>query len=247
MGAELTDGAVACAEHGVETRLTCVQCRSPICPQCFVRTPVGLKCLGCGSKPGVPAPSSPPRRRGVVAVPVVVLIALASVLVLPRVMSSDAPTTSDADAVGFVADPSGPARRALLGEEALDGDFGFVVSALECGAPEVPVDTGGARAAQGQYCLMAIDVRNVGRSPATFLARSQLLVDSANRRFALDVPATMGHPRNAGTDVLQPVVNPGNQISGVLVFDVPHDVRLRSVSLRHLESGPGATVFLQPR
>jgi len=183
---------------------------------------------------------------GLVVVGVVaVAVAMALVVAVPRLLGPDgAPPASDAEAVGFVPDPSGPARNGGLGEEAMDGDFSFVVSSLDCGAKEAAVGSGGARTAQGQYCMVAFEVRNVGRSPATFLARSQLLVDTADRRFAPDVLATLGHPGNAGRDLVQPVVNPGNRLAGVLVFDVPTDVRLRSVALRHLPAGPGATVWL---
>jgi N-acetylneuraminic acid mutarotase len=33
-----------CARHGVSTRISCVECDTPICPDCAVRTAVGLKC-----------------------------------------------------------------------------------------------------------------------------------------------------------------------------------------------------------
>jgi len=36
--------ALKCERHGEATRLTCVQCGTPICPKCAVRTDVGLKC-----------------------------------------------------------------------------------------------------------------------------------------------------------------------------------------------------------
>jgi len=33
-----------CARHGRPTLLTCAECDTPICPECLVKTPVGLKC-----------------------------------------------------------------------------------------------------------------------------------------------------------------------------------------------------------
>ena len=36
--------ALKCERHGELTRLTCVDCGKPICPKCWVRTEVGLKC-----------------------------------------------------------------------------------------------------------------------------------------------------------------------------------------------------------
>jgi hypothetical protein len=51
--AEVTLG---CARDGVPTRLRCAECQAPICPACFVRTPVGLRCPDCAVS------SVPPRR-----------------------------------------------------------------------------------------------------------------------------------------------------------------------------------------
>lgn len=44
MTAPTTSEPQACARHGTPTRLTCAECATPICPECLVRTPVGLKC-----------------------------------------------------------------------------------------------------------------------------------------------------------------------------------------------------------
>lgn len=44
----ISTGPVPCAEHpNVETRLRCSRCGKPICPQCAVRTPVGMRCPDC--------------------------------------------------------------------------------------------------------------------------------------------------------------------------------------------------------
>lgn len=41
-----------CARHpGVETELRCATCGTPICPDCMVETPVGMKCPDCGTAP----------------------------------------------------------------------------------------------------------------------------------------------------------------------------------------------------
>jgi hypothetical protein len=44
-----------CARHPrVETLLTCVTCGTPICTECMIETPVGMKCPTCGRSP-IPA------------------------------------------------------------------------------------------------------------------------------------------------------------------------------------------------
>ena len=43
-----TDAPTTCARHPrVETRISCVQCGTAICPDCMVSAPVGFKCPDC--------------------------------------------------------------------------------------------------------------------------------------------------------------------------------------------------------
>lgn len=68
------DAPPTCAAHGEATRITCVDCDTPICPRCLVRTEVGHKCRSCAApspvattgeddEAGAPAPSAPSRGR----------------------------------------------------------------------------------------------------------------------------------------------------------------------------------------
>ena len=41
---EAPAGELTCPRHNTPTRLTCVECSTPICPKCAIRTPVGFKC-----------------------------------------------------------------------------------------------------------------------------------------------------------------------------------------------------------
>ena len=53
-------GDVPCARHPKTlTRLRCSRCATPICPQCAVRTPVGLRCPDCAGVRGLPTYSTP--------------------------------------------------------------------------------------------------------------------------------------------------------------------------------------------
>lgn len=63
-----------CARHpNVETGLTCVTCGTPICPDCMVETPSGMKCPGCGI---APLPRVYQMGPGAIAVAVSVAVAL---------------------------------------------------------------------------------------------------------------------------------------------------------------------------
>jgi hypothetical protein len=176
---------------------------------------------------------------------------LLSVFAVPRIFSSDESSTSNpiSDTVLpnlGVANPEMRVRYARIGQEARDGDLAFTVVALDCGATEV---TGGAgvRTAQGRFCFVDLDVKNFGRSPATFLGRLQMVLDGQSRRFGPDPAATQAHPGNAGRDLTSVVVNPGNELKGVLVFDVPDGVVPVVAALRVTTSGPGTHVNLERR
>lgn len=50
-----TTDEVPCPRHPkILTRLRCSRCGKPICPQCAVRTPVGLRCPECAGVRGLP-------------------------------------------------------------------------------------------------------------------------------------------------------------------------------------------------
>lgn len=41
---------ITCPRHPkVETYIRCASCNTPICPKCYVQTPVGYKCKACGT------------------------------------------------------------------------------------------------------------------------------------------------------------------------------------------------------
>jgi hypothetical protein len=53
-------GQVPCSYHpNVMTGLRCSRCGRPICPQCAVRTPVGLRCPDCAGVRGLPTYRTP--------------------------------------------------------------------------------------------------------------------------------------------------------------------------------------------
>ena len=233
---------LTCERDGSSTRLTCVQCATPLCPLCLVRTPVGMKCAVCGAEPGaLRRPAKPVWMR---LAPLGVIAVIALVFALPRIMKSDdTPSALAGDPVGGNPRPQPPVNFGGVNQEVLDESFGFTVTSFECGATQV-AGGGATRTAQGKFCFVTLTVRNTGRSPLTFQARGQMLQDSQQRTFGPDVAATAAHPANAGRDLLTPVVNPGNELQGVLVYDVPADAPLVGVNLRAGPTGRGAFVRL---
>ena len=140
--------------------------------------------------------------------------------------------------------PAAPYTFGGIGSEVIDQNLAFTVKAVECGATAV-----GARTAQGKFCLVTLAVRNVSRTAVTLDSTAQTLTDGANgtgRKFQVDPGATTAHPTNAGKDMLTPVVNPGNELTGVLVYDVPPDAKPVSLSLHAGTGGFGAIISFPP-
>lgn len=79
----MVDGGVTaevtptCARDGVATRLECAECQQPICPACFVRTPVGLRCPDCSAASGPPVRGADARPPWLVPAVVAVVLAVA--------------------------------------------------------------------------------------------------------------------------------------------------------------------------
>lgn len=72
--AEIT---LTCGRDGTATRLRCATCQAPICPACYVRTPVGLRCPECSVSSVPPIREAEARRRWpVLAAVAAVVVAL---------------------------------------------------------------------------------------------------------------------------------------------------------------------------
>lgn len=71
-------GELKCTRHLKPTRITCVTCDTPICPDCAIRTPVGFKCPDHATKPPAPRRS----RWSTFAIPLVFLAVLGAAQVL---------------------------------------------------------------------------------------------------------------------------------------------------------------------
>lgn len=149
-----------------------------------------------------PAPTALPRRRPwyrrrnvLVALGVVAL----AVLAIPRPPPPPEPA------------PIG------LGGAVSDGRFEFVATELDCGETVLD-DEFLDRSAQGEYCLVDVRVRNVGTEPQTLDAGSQRLYDAGGNEFRAEGAMDLFLD---GALASRTPINPGNEVQGVLVFDVP--------------------------
>ena len=202
---------LACERHRAPTLITCVQCDRPICPRCSVTTPVGRKCHTCV---GV----RPRRALSRVGGPALALVGAAALVVAGvRFLNSEA-LQGEQPQPREVESPA--SAEAGIGQEVRDGGLSFVVTAFECGSREIgagPV----RRTALGKFCLLHLTVRNTGSGPEVLIPVRQYLLDAQSKRYGPDMRATSSHPDASRELVAGAQMNPGLQVRGVLVFDVP--------------------------
>lgn len=133
---------------------------------------------------------------------------------------------------------------AKIGEEADDGKFAFTVTNIKCGEPTVTDSSGYlTKAAQGQYCLLTLSVKNIGDKQQLFSESDQKLLNSAGQQYSPDSTATLYNSGNS--DVFLSQINPGNTVSGVLVYDIPVGQTPVTAELHDSSLSGGVKVNLQ--
>jgi Domain of unknown function (DUF4352) len=172
------------------------------------------------------------RWRLVFAVGVVAAAVLASVLV--------GGASAGASSAPFV--PSQVQRAdGKIGEPVRDGKFEFTVRSVKCGVSQVGEEPL-TQTAQGQFCLVTMTVKNIGDKPQTFSDSDQKGFGADGKEFKTDT--TAGLYANNNADVFLNDINPGNQVTGVIVYDIPQNGKLAKLELHDSPFSSGATVQL---
>lgn len=114
--------------------------------------------------------------------------------------------------------PGGPG----LNASARDGKFEFTVTKVESGVHSVGGEVLGQKA-QGQFILLTVTVKNIGDKAQLFDASSQKLHDSSKRTYDADSGASI-YANTSGSPTFLKNINPGNEVAGIVVFDVPSTV-----------------------
>ena len=86
----------------------------------------------------------------------------------------------------------------------------FTATGFECG-PSGAAGAVDGRVPQGRFCSLRLRVQNTGTQPETFFAAEQSVLDSQARRYRPDDDPALASR----------VVNPGNELTATLLFDVP--------------------------
>ncbi|MEV4656816.1 DUF4352 domain-containing protein [Micromonospora sp. NPDC049301] len=134
-----------------------------------------------------------------------------------------------------------PAKTAKVGQPARDGKFEFTVKSSKCGVAKVGSDLLGEKA-QGQFCLVTLNVKNIGKEAQMFDGSSQKAYAADGTEYSADSGAAIYANKNAETFLND--INPGNQVNGVVVFDIPKNVKLTKLELHDSMFSGGVTVAL---
>ncbi|MGW1060612.1 DUF4352 domain-containing protein [Micromonospora rubida] len=134
-----------------------------------------------------------------------------------------------------------PAKTAKVGQPARDGKFEFTVKSAKCGVAKVGSDLLGEQA-QGQFCLVTVNIKNIGKEAQMFDGSSQKAYAADGTQYSSDSAAALYANKNAETFLNE--INPGNQVSGVVVFDVPKKVKLTKLELHDSPFSGGVDIAL---
>jgi hypothetical protein len=175
-----------------------------------------------------PPPAVEPKKRGVwkwILIVVGTIVALSVALVIiGAALGEDEDTTTPAGSSNATSDKPSPNAReaptAKIGDKVTDGSYQFTVTKINCGVREVGDQYMGEKA-HGQFCLVTMRVKNVGKDPITLSDQNQTLVDTKGGTYRPDDKAWayVDDP-----DDISGEINPGTTLKTVVPFDVPKKI-----------------------
>ena len=134
------------------------------------------------------------------------------------------------------------AKAAAEGQAVRDGKFEFTVTKVKCGISHVGDSTLGEKA-QGQFCEVTMKVRNIGDQAQLFDDSDQYAFGADGKKFSADTMA--GIDVNEGDNAFLDQINPGNSVTGVVVFDIPKTAKITKLELHDSPFSNGVTVAVK--
>jgi Domain of unknown function (DUF4352) len=174
-----------------------------------------------------------------------ILLAVVAVIVVIIIVSTSGggsgSSTSSASGGGSSSSGGSAAQAVGLNQPARDGKFEFTVSGVDCSKTTLgsdPVSTD----AQGVFCLVSVNVKNIGDKAQTLDSTSQYGYDAQGKKYSTDTQAAIYLPN--GGDTLFNQLNPGSAVDGTLIYDVPTGTKLTKLELHDSAFSDGVTVNL---
>ena len=88
--------------------------------------------------------------------------------------------------------------------------------------------------AQGQFCTVGMKVKNTGTKAQSFWADKQKLIDAKGAEYSYSSEGTLAAAAEGTANIWLKEINPGNTLTGQLVFDIPTDAKPTKM---HLSDG----------
>ncbi|MDO5503666.1 MAG: DUF4352 domain-containing protein [Actinomycetia bacterium] len=146
----------------------------------------------------------------------------------------EAPAEEPAEEAEAAADLPG------IGDPVRDGKFEFVVTGVEDGGTEIGSEYFGEEA-QGRFHLVHITVTNIGTEAQGMFSGNQKVKDEQGRTFESNSSAVILMDDN---DLWITDINPGNSLSGTLIFDMPEGATPVEIELHDSAFSGGVSVAL---
>lgn len=133
---------------------------------------------------------------------------------------------------------------AKVGQPARDGKFEFTANSLKCGEASIGSQYLN-KTAQGQFCRLNLTVKNIGNEAQSLDSSSQYLFNAAGQKYAADGTATLYAEPSGASSTWYNDVNPGNAVTGDIIFDIPKDQTPATAELHDSAFSGGVKVDLQ--
>jgi hypothetical protein len=131
-----------------------------------------------------------------------------------------------------------------IGEPAADGKFRFVVTHVSHTKSVGDTADGLGETADGRFTVLHIRVTNISNQSQTLDDSAQYVYDARGRKFDADTAADLdANPGNSGGVFLNDI-NPGNSVSGVILFDLPRSDKAVKAELHDSVFSGGVTIAL---
>ncbi len=176
-------------------------------------------------------------------------LGLLVLLVIASQLGSDKneskPTTSTADTKAATAEkPAAEVKNveaakeeaqkaAGLNEKVAYNTYEFTVTGIKCGQASLGSEYFKEKA-QGQFCTVGMKVKNTGTKAQSFWADKQKLIDAKGAEYSYSSEGTLAAAAEGTENIWLKEINPGNTLTGQLVFDIPTDAKPTKM---HLSDG----------
>lgn len=197
---------------------------------------------GGPARPGMPVRAGGRRRVGGsrvglwLTVVLLVLGALAITLIALNPGDSTEPGSTVPPSSTPTPTPSGPNSRVYT-----DGSLQFQVQSLHCGVQKIGLLI--THKPDGQYCLVKINVRDVGTSDRTLVANQQYMFDRNGGQH--EAYSALTSRLYFPLESLWNKISPGGQVNGTLIFDIPANTSPTRLELHDGLLGHGVQIPLE--